>query len=147
MNVNVKENAFESKISKDSVFTFDKQNIEKIVISGRKFKLFDLNNTNKIYEIIFKSKNFSIIKGFDFKFIEGSSNPMINRKSDRYVVKSKYYLKTDNQIEKIKLRKKDLLKLFADKVNKEKFEIYMKSNKLSYKNELDVRIGLNYVLK
>lgn len=140
INLNIKRNTFESKIGKDSIYAFNFNNIDKFVINGRTFKNYYWDNDNRVYEVIAKGKNYEILKGFSIKYVEGSPNPMLNRKSDRYVRNEKYYLRKDNKIVFFNLKKSRVLKLMnLDELKKNKVLTFAEERKLSFKKEADVR--------
>lgn len=148
LNLNVKANSFESKISQDSLFTFNFNNIEKITVNNRVFKNIYSDGGKKVYEVIFESDKFSILKGYNVKLVSGSPNPMNNQKDDKFIVNDRYYIKKGNSIEKFKLSKGKILKLLSTTSGElsEKMESYMSERKYSYKRENDVRNALKHVL-
>jgi hypothetical protein len=148
INLNIERNSFESKVGKDSLFSFNFNNVEKFVINGRTFKNYYWEDDNRVYEIIYESDSWSIIKGFKIVEITGSANPMLNRTRDRMVRKTFYYLKDDKGIHYFKLRKNRILKLVeGGKKEANKVENYAKENSLSFKKEEDVRKILSYGAK
>ena len=110
-NLNIERNTFESKVSGDSIFTFNFNNINKFVINNKAFKNFYYKNQNRVFEIVFESKEFSILKGYRVELIEGSVNPMVNRKNDKYVQKFSFYLRQGDNIKPFKVKKKNVLSL------------------------------------
>lgn len=148
INLNIKRNSFESKVGRDSLFAFNFNNIEKFVINNRVFKNYYWDDDNRVYEVISESKHFEILKGFKVKFVEGSSNPMLNRANDKYVRDEKYYLRKDDKIAFFVLKKSRILKLLdLNDQQKDKVLNYVSEQKLSYKNEDDIKkiieFGLN----
>lgn len=143
INFNVDLNTFESEISKDTVFTFSFDNIERVFVNSREFKAVFKPATGlyKVYEVIFSNTDFSILKEYYIEIKKGSSNPMINRRS-KYVTQSEYYLEEGKRLSKFKLKKKNILKLVGDKAGE--MLAFAKENRLSFKNELDVNRMLNY---
>jgi len=145
INFNIERNTFESKIGQDSLFTFSFNNIDKFVVNNKIFKNFYFNNSNRVFEIIYESDEFSILKGYRVQLIEGSTNPMVNRKNSKLVQKSSYYLKKGANIKPFKLSKKKVFGLAnGDQEKTQKMEKYVKSNKLSYKKAEDVQRILTY---
>lgn len=148
INLNIKRNAFESKVGNDSLFSFSFNNIEKFVINNRVFKNYYWDNDNRVYEEIVKHKNYEILKGFNVKFIEGSSNPMLNRKNDKYIRNESYYIRKDGKISFLALKKSRILKLLdLNNQQKEKVLDYVDQYKLSFKNEDDLKKIFDYASK
>ena len=118
INLNLSRNAFEAKVNdNDSIFSFNFNNIKQIVINGKSYKNYYFNEENRVYELIYSNENFSILKGFSVKLVTGSGNPMVNRSNDKYVKKESYFIRDaeDKSIQKFKLNKRSLGKLFSNK--------------------------------
>lgn len=149
INLNIERNSFESKVGRDSLFSFNFNNIEKFIINGRTFKNYYWNDDNRVYEIIYEGKDWSLIKGFKIVEVTGSANPMLNRTRDRMIRKTFYYLKDDKGIRSFILKKNRVLKLLSnsDKAITSKIENYAKANKLSFKKENDLRKILEFGAK
>jgi len=148
INLNIQRNAFEAKVGNDSLFSFSFNNIEKFVINNRVFKNYYWDNDNRVYEEIATQKNFEILKGFNVKFFEGSSNPMLNRKNDKYIRNETYYVRKDGKITFLALKKSRILKLLdLNDQQKEKVLDYVDQYKLSFKSEDDLQKILNYASK
>ena len=145
VNIDLKNQSFQSKFSKDSIFNYNFNNIDKFIINNKVYKNFYYNEDNRIYEVMHETPEYSLLKGYKVNLVEGSANPMLNRKTDKYVQKYDYYVKTDTEIKKFKLGKKSLLKLLGtDKETTEKIVQYAKANDLSFKKDFDVKKLLNY---
>lgn len=148
INLNIKRNSFESKVGNDSLFSFSFNNIEKFVINDRVFKNYYWDNDNKVYEEIAVQKDFQILKGFNVKYVEGSSNPMLNRKNDKYIRNENYYTRKEGKISFLALKKSRILKLLdLNDQQKEKVLDYVDQNNLSFKNEDDLKKILDYASK
>ena len=73
---------------------------------------------------------------------------MLNRSRDRMVRKSFYYLKNEKGIHPFKLKKNKILKLVnGDEKVADKIENYARQNRLSFKDERDVRKILDFSAK
>lgn len=143
VNINIERNNIQAKISNDSIFEFNLNDIEKITINNKVYKNIYGKNGKRIYEIIYESDSFSILKGFETKIISGSPNPMVNRSDDKIVRNKSYFLKTEMNINPFRLSKNKILKLLAnDQERINKIKQYVKSNRLSYKKDEDVRKAL-----
>lgn len=144
INLNLMRNTFEAKISQDSIFTFNFNNIDRFVINGKEYKNFYYDDDNRVYELLFDSENLSILKGYKIKYIEASINPMGNRPRDRYVQTYNYYVRRDGKISPITLKKNRILKLLKDDEKIAKIKEYVESNNLSYSNEDNVKKIMKY---
>mgnify|MGYP001342983290 CR=1 FL=1 len=146
INLNINRNAFEAKLNdSDSIFSFNFNNINKIIINDKTYKNYFYNDDNKVYEIIYEAENFSIMKGFSIKIVSKGANPMLNRANDKYAKFSSYFIKMNNSIKVFKLRKKSIYNLLNnDKSIISRVDLYIRSKNLSYKNEDDVVQILNY---
>jgi hypothetical protein len=140
ININLKNQSYQSKFHQDSIFNFSFNNIDRFVINNKIYKNYYYNEDNRIYEILYETPEFTLLKGHKVNLVEGSANPMLNRKTDRYVQKHGYYLKTDKEIKNFKLKKKNILKLVGlDKSNSDEIMKFAKDNNLSFKNDVDLK--------
>jgi len=147
ININIDLNTIQTKISNDSIFDYDLNNIEKVTINNKVYKNIYSEKGKRIYEVIFESDEFSILKGFETKIIEGTPNPMQNRASDAIVRNKSYFLKTGVNIIAFRLTKKKILNLLnKDSVKIAKLEQYMKSENLSYNKDKDISKALLQIL-
>ena len=142
INLNISRNAFEAKINdNDSIFSFTFNNIKQIIINGKSYKNYYYNEDNRVYELIYSGKNFTLLKGFDVKLVTGSGNPMVNRSNDKYVKKESYFIrsKSEKTIENFKMNKRSLNRLFEKSaVDLNRILGFIDSGNLSYKDEKDV---------
>ena len=146
INLNINRNAFEAKLTgSDSLFSFNFNNIKHIVINDKIYKNYYYNDDNRVYEIIYETEKFSIMKGFAVKLVKGHYNPMVRISNDKYAKFSSYFIKLNNSIKPFKLRKKSVINLLSvDKNNISRLETYVNAKKLSYKKEKDVIQILDY---
>lgn len=145
INLNLKTQGFESQISTDSIFTFDYNNVEKFVIDGKTYKNYFWNNDNRVYEIIADNGEIQVLKGFSIRMVEGNSNPMLNRKFDKYVQNEQYFSRINGVIKLLPLKEKKILKLLNLPDQKEdELLSYVKNNEYSFKNEHDLKEILEY---
>ena len=142
INLNISRNAFEAKINdNDSIFSFTFNNIKQIIINGKSYKNYYYNEDNRVYELIYSGKNFTLLKGFDVKLVTGSGNPMVNRSNDKYVKKESYFIRSNSEktIENFKMNKRSLNRLFEKSaVDLNRILGFIDSGNLSYKDEKDV---------
>ena len=146
INLNINRNAFEAKLTdSDSIFSFNFNNIKQVVINDKIYKNYFYNDDNRVYEIIYETEKFSIMKGFSVKLVKGHYNPMVRISNDKYSKFSSYFIKLNNSIKPFKLRKKSVINLLsADKNSISRLEIYVNTKRLSYKKEKDVIQILDY---
>ena len=142
INLNISRNAFEAKINdNDSIFSFNFNNIKQIIINDKYYKNYFYNEDNRVYELVYSGKTFSILKGFTVKLVTGSGNPMVNRSNDKYVKKESYFIRSSDKktIESFKMNKRSLNNLFENS-SKDVGRIlaFIDSGNLSYKDEKDV---------
>ena len=142
INLNISRNAFEAKINdNDSIFSFTFNNIKQIIINGKSYKNYYYNEDNRVYELIYSGKNFTLLKGFDVKLVTGSGNPMVNRSNDKYVKKESYFIRSNSEktIENFKMNKRSLNRLFEKSaIDLNRILGFIDSGNLSYKDEKDV---------
>ncbi len=138
INFNIEQQVFQSKVSVDSIFTFKFNNISKLIIGSKTFKPIKRG----VYEVISESNNFSLLKAYKLEVIEGSINPMVNRKNDKYKKNETYFIKNKDLITPFKLRKKKVLKLLE--TNTEAISTFVKAKRLSFSKEEDVKRIIQY---
>lgn len=145
INLNVERHTFESKISEDSLFTFNFNNIDKFVVNNKVYRNYYWDDDNKVYQVIYDGADFQVLKGFKLEIIEGSANPMLNRKNDKFVTKEAYFIRKKGKIKPFRLSKGKVMKLFKDDEEKaNELMNYVKENNLSFKKEYDIQRMLEY---
>jgi hypothetical protein len=93
--------------------------------------------------MIYESEELSILKGFKIKFIEASPNPMNMRSRDKYFQMHSYFIRKDEKIRPVVLKKNRILKLL-DNEKVDQINTYSKINQLSFSREADIRRILKY---
>ena len=146
INLNLERHTFEAKIKGDSLFTFNFNNIDRFVINGRTFKNFYWNDDNQVYEVIYESEEFQLLKGYRVLFVPASHDPMVKRPFDKYTRKETYFLRRENEIAPFKLKKSKVLKLF-EKNEVDQIEAYASQQDLSFNDEEDVQKLFQYSAK
>ena len=144
INLNIRRNSFTSQITKDSLFYFNMNDINKIVIDNKSYKAIYSQEGRRICQVVYEFEEFSILKAFNIRVISGSPNPMINRKADKLARSKFYYLLKDKKLHSFKLRRSRVLNLIEDETVREKVKSYAKKNRLSFKREKDLQKILNY---
>ena len=145
VNINLYDSTLEAIYDENSVFTFDSDNIMKIKINNKVFRIFKIDEELKIFEQVFKN-TFSVYKYYDVLYSEASINPMHNRASNKYIKKAKYYLYSERELTKMKLSKKSFSKAFqSDNASQKSILEYIEKSRLSLKKEADLIKALNFV--
>lgn len=148
INLNLERNVFESQYEDGKIFTFNFNNIDKFIINNKAYKNYYYDDDVKVYEIVYDSPDFQLLKGFKMNLIQGSANPMLNRSVDRYVKKEYYFIKQGVEIKPFKLKKGKVLKFLTDDKSKQKdIQEHASNNKLSFKNEKDIKKIFDYFSK
>lgn len=135
VNFNLRRNRIVAKYSTDSIFVFDLRTFNKMIINGMTFKKFETETDSRIFEVIFETEKASLLNFHHLKVVEGSANPMVNRKVDKFKHTEDYFLYKDNELTEFKLNKRGVLSIFAgdDAEKKKQIAQFYKSKKLSYK--------------
>lgn len=145
VNINLYDNTLDALYDGNNVFTFDTKELMQVVIGKTIFRPFMLDKKLRILELFYNNKA-AIYKHNYVSYSKSSANPMINRKTNKYIKNERLYLYRDGQLIKIKLAKKAFAKLFASGLmSQEVIERYISDNNLSLKKEDDLIQVLNFV--
>lgn len=141
LNINVRDNTFESKISEDQVYVISPTSLKYVKFNDRVYKHYfdNAENKNRIFQVIAGNDEYTILRGFKTRMIEGKTNPVVTEVINKQVIDKHTYLYNNKSktIQKIRLNKKDILPLFGKK--KKEIEKFVKENKLSYKKDEDLK--------
>lgn len=145
INYNLRRQVFESKMGRDSIFTFNLDNVEELLINQREFRNMFVPGERgyRLFEIIFESEEFAILKSHYLTINEGSDNPMVNRPS-RYVQNEDYYIKRGNSYKPFRMRKKDVLRAAGNQADA--VEEFADEQDLSFKEDQDVKRMLTEII-
>lgn len=147
ININLFYNTLDALYDGNSVYTFNNENLVKIVINGKDFRVFKVENEVKILESFFRG-TFSVYRYNSVLYRDSSPNPMINRKTNKYVKKSRFYVYKKGNLERLKLSKKSFAKIFqSDTKSKEDILDFIKENKISLSDEEGLLKALNFAGK
>jgi hypothetical protein len=138
INLNLEMNSFVSKVAVDSIYTFNIQNVDKIIIENKIFRQYILNEKKRIFQVVYESSKFALLKSIHVQYVKASANPMINRPNDKVLKRYSYFIHKDKEFTKIKLTKKNVLNLFHSS-KLENLKKYVRRNRLSYSIEEDVK--------
>ena len=89
VNINLYDNTLEAIYDEGYVFTFNTNNLVKIVINKKVFRVLTLDNELNIFELFFNNR-LSIYRYNSVSYYKNSRNPMVNRKDNEYINKEKY---------------------------------------------------------
>ncbi|UOB16413.1 hypothetical protein [Abyssalbus ytuae] len=146
LNYNVIKGQMGYKISEDSIYMINPKILESVSINNKLFKRFlDPEVLKKsFFEVLLINDKFEFLKKYHIRVKKGVYNKLTQQKitPDSYVLKSTYFIKEEDEIKKIFLKKRAFLNFFEDK--SEKIKKYVSQNKLSYKKEKDLKSIFNY---
>jgi hypothetical protein len=138
VNINLYDSKLEAIYDENNVFTFDSDNLVKIVINNKVFRIFEINKELKILELIFNGE-YSIYRHYNISFRKSEANPMLSRSTNKYIKKAKYYVYGNKALTIIKMTKKHLAnQLKSDKVSENSILEFIKLNRLSLNDEVDL---------
>ncbi len=148
MNFNIQRSLFETRLRGDSIKAFNFVSIEKIIVDGRTFKSFYLEELQrqKIFEVVYKGEDFSILKGYTVDILEASANPMLARPRDKYIQRVTYYIETDTELKEFRLKKRAILGQL-DESAALKAKDYANKYDKSFTNEDELRMILNFATR
>ena len=144
INLNVYTNRFDSKMPGDSVYVFDNKSIKSIKINNKRYVAYLDSESDKytMFQVIYESDKFSLLRKDKIISKEIRDPLNINPPKMSYVKVVNYFVKKEDGIENISLKKKSILEVLKDK--KSKVSNYAKKYKLSYKNENDLQKLFKY---
>jgi len=147
VNINLYNNTLDALYDENSVYTFDSDNLMKIEINDKVFRVFTIDGELKIFELFFNEK-LSVYREYDVIYSEGSINPMHARSANKYIKKEKYYLYSNGELTRMKTSKKAFSKVVqSDALNQKAITEYISKNRLSLNDETDLLQVLNFVSK
>ena len=133
--------SFLAKLEDGKVITVDDKQFRefRMNIDGEEilFKRVDPKFPNRFYEIIYSGKDMTIYKSEVFSVVK-AENKGFTKSKNRFISKKIFLVKKGRQIERVKLKKKDLWKYF-DKEKREILDAHLKKNKMKLKKVRDYR--------
>ena len=144
LNYNLQTKKLESFISKDSVFQFDLEQFDYIIVANKKYKVINGAQLNGLVLEIFDGQKVKLFNEIHIEVERGVVNPMTQTmiSDDKYVQVFTYYLFLNGNQVKIKLSKSDILKQLIDK--KDALKEFASKNDLSFSKEEDIILILKY---
>ncbi len=139
INYNIENDKFVYRTNKDSIQEFNTSKLKNIIVNNRKFNVYNRDNGNNhdFIEVLVQDDELLLYKIYKLKIREGVFSPISGQGNDKYFIYHKYYLKKDDTITPMKLKKSELLKVFGSKANQ--IKSFAKTNKLSYTKDKDVK--------
>lgn len=127
---------------KGDELVLDLKSIREIHMKGKEesyvFKRVNPRKPTQFYEVLYEGDGIHIYNNIDMNFYEGKEQG-ITRIEPRFSRRDNYYVfKKGEEPVKVKLKKKDILKLFS-KEKKKELEDYVKSNKIKLKKAKDFK--------
>lgn len=139
LNYNLKTKKVEAFVSKDSVFQYDLEQFDYVILANNKYKVITDASLNGLMLEVFNSDKIKLFRESSLVVEKGVLNPLTQEliSEDKYVQAFTYYLQVDGKYEKIKLSKKAILKHMAGK--EDLMKEFVSQNKLSYSSEVDIQ--------
>ncbi len=148
LNYHIKRDEFMMKMEGDSTFIFDLLRVDKFSVNNREFtNIYDpVESKNKIYEVLYQDQKRSLLKGYFVKYKEASPNPMVNRGRNEIKQGHSYFMYENGKLLPFRLKKSKTLDLVSIDQSKQ-LELYIKTNDLSYRKEMDMVKILDQISK
>lgn len=138
-NFNLLNNKFCTRVNNDSIFTFNKDNLNFVKLNNKVFKKIKLKNDQEsFFEVLFDGKKNAFLKRYEKKIKKGKINPMTQKaiSKDKFVKYIEYYIYENEKLTRFKLKKSNILKILD---NREKdIKNFVKSNEIDFKSEIDL---------
>lgn len=149
MNYDINNGVFVLKDDKDNILVLNDSKIKEVKIGNNKFKRYSgvpnvSSANNHIYlEVLASANNIEILKFYGLKLEQGKKD-LITQVSlpDEYVNFTRIFFKKDENIQEIKLNKKQVSNLFGDRSNE--IKKFISKNNMSLKEEKNLQTILNY---
>jgi hypothetical protein len=143
LNYDTRTNSLVAKVSEDSLYVFNNDNIKEIIINRKKFKRYLNTGVQTYFEVVAVSKDIEILKKYEKSLKKGTLNPLTQQTSpDKYVDDITYFFYNDGKIQELKLAKKSFINMFGEK--SEAIKKYISKNNVSVKDERNFQTILNY---
>ncbi len=145
INFNITTNSFDSRITRDKLFSFKTSEIDSVSINNLIFK----NIGNSFYEVLFETGNKLFLKKYDIKFQQGIDNRLGGRTlgKTKSLVSHNYLIKSGEIFKKVELDKNSILDLIDDEIDKNQLKSFVKKENLSYKKVNDVVKIFKYIFE
>lgn len=134
INFNVTTNAFESRVSKNQLFSFKSSLLDSVSVNNHLYKKIN----DSFYEVLLENGNNLFLKKWDIAYQPGVENRLDGTvgKSNALII-FKYLVKFEDEVTQIEFNKNSILSLVENDFQKVLEEFVDKEN-LSYKRENDI---------
>lgn len=133
LNYNIYEDKIGALNENDSVFFYETQYIDSVMIDNIRLHKLD----GKFYVVLQTGTKASLFKKYDTRIVEGMVNHMDGtQQKSRLVIMNDYYVLAQGSLQKFKPSKNSLEEVFGQQAKEMKKMI--KSEKLNYKKEEDL---------
>ncbi|MFZ2431985.1 MAG: hypothetical protein WAW57_12630 [Lutibacter sp.] len=134
INYNITTNAFESRVSKNQLFSFKSSMLDSVSVNNHLYKKI----SDSFYEVLLENGNNLFLKKWDIAYQPGVENRLDGTvgKSNALVI-FKYLVKFEDEVTQIEFNKNSILSLVENDFQKV-LEEFIDKEKLSYKRESDI---------
>jgi hypothetical protein len=143
LNYDTTKERFVVKMTKDSVFVLDSSTIQKVILNRKMYKPYIKNGEKNFYQNVASAKGIGFFKKSVKVIKKASKVDLFTDTGKKYVLKTNFYIHKDDEIQKIKPKNKYFLKFF-NKDDATKIKEYISNNKLSIKNDSDLKKIFQY---
>ncbi|MGO4821888.1 MULTISPECIES: hypothetical protein [unclassified Flavobacterium] len=144
LNYNILTKKIESFVSTDSIYQYDLKQFDYLICGGKRYKVVNSDIISGLLLEIYNGKKLKLFNEVGLVVQPGSYNPIMpsQNSKDRYVKIDSYYLYINENYEKIKLNKKDVLNSLGD--NEKAIKEYVKNNNLKFSSIDDIKQIFSY---
>ncbi|MDC7998312.1 hypothetical protein [Gilvibacter sediminis] len=144
-NINLYDNTLETLYNDNNVFTFNTDELLQFAIDGKIFRPLVQDGELKLFELFF-NKGITVYKHYSISYTKSSPNPMINRRTNKYMRSERFYVDINGSLEKLKLTNRAFSKLFAtDALSADDIKAFIESKDLSLKEENQLKEILEFI--
>ena len=145
INFNVTTNSFDSRISREKLFSFKSNEIDSVLINNLLFK----NIGNSFYEVLFENRDNFLLKKHDITFQKGVDNRLGvgTLGKTKTLIAYNYLIKSGDLFKRVELNKSSILSLVENDTNKDELENFIKNEHLSYKKVDDIILIFKFILQ
>ena len=145
VNINLFDNTLETLYNDNNVFTFDTNSLLQIVIEGKIFRPLLEDGELKLFEL-FYNNGITVYKHYYISYTKSSPNPMINRRTYKYIRNERFYVEKDGIMIRIKLSNRSFSKLFESETHTAEVILdFIEENNISLKDENQLKMVLEFL--